>query len=117
MRAKVTVPRSSRPERVGPRPPVGPFPHLGPGATRRGRQGGTFVEVKNSTCAGERFRIAYVGDADVGAGTNLGAGTITANYDGFRKNRTKIGEVREAELTIARRTVSIGDGAYTGAGR
>ena len=61
-----------------------------------GAKAGTFVEIKNSHI-GEGAKVphlAYVGDADVGAGSNLGAGTITANYDGFRKNRTVIGARR-----------------------
>jgi len=61
--------------------------------------------------------LAYVGDADVGAGSNLGAGTITANYDGFRKNRTTIGEnARVGVDTMLIAPVEVGDGAYTGAG-
>jgi bifunctional UDP-N-acetylglucosamine pyrophosphorylase / glucosamine-1-phosphate N-acetyltransferase len=61
--------------------------------------------------------LAYVGDADVGAGSNLGAGAITANYDGFRKNRTTIGEnVRVGVDTMLIAPVEVGDGAYTGAG-
>ena len=61
--------------------------------------------------------LAYVGDAEVGAGSNLGAGTITANYDGFRKNRTVIGEnARLGVDTMLIAPVEVGDGAYTGAG-
>jgi bifunctional UDP-N-acetylglucosamine pyrophosphorylase/glucosamine-1-phosphate N-acetyltransferase len=61
--------------------------------------------------------LAYVGDAEVGAGSNLGAGTITANYDGFRKNRTTIGaNVRIGVDTMLIAPVEVGDGAYTGAG-
>ena len=61
-----------------------------------GAKAGTFVEIKNSHIGkGAKVpHLAYVGDADVGAGSNLGAGTITANYDGFRKNRTVIGARR-----------------------
>ncbi len=61
--------------------------------------------------------LAYVGDADVGPGANLGAGTITANYDGFRKHRTTIG--RDARIgvdTMLIAPVEVGDAAYTGAG-
>ena len=60
---------------------------------REGAKAGTFVEIKNSDI-GEGTKVphlSYIGDADVGAGTNLGAGTITANYDGRRKHRTTIG--------------------------
>ena len=60
--------------------------------------------------------LSYIGDADVGDETNLGAATITANYDGFRKHRTKIGHrVHTSVDTTLVAPVSIGDGAYTGA--
>jgi bifunctional UDP-N-acetylglucosamine pyrophosphorylase/glucosamine-1-phosphate N-acetyltransferase len=99
---------------------VGPFAYLRPGAElAQGAKAGTFVEIKNSRI-GEGAKVphlAYVGDADVGAGANLGAGTITANYDGFRKNRTTIGEkVRIGVDTMLIAPVEVGDGAYTGAG-
>jgi len=99
---------------------VGPFAYLRPGAVlEQGAKAGTFVEVKNSRI-GEGAKVphlAYVGDAEVGAGSNLGAGTITANYDGFRKNRTTIGEkVRIGVDTMLIAPVEVGDGAYTGAG-
>jgi len=99
---------------------VGPFAYLRPGAQlEQGAKAGTFVEVKNSQI-GEGAKVphlAYVGDADVGAGSNLGAGTITANYDGFRKNRTTIGEnARVGVDTMLIAPVEVGDGAYTGAG-
>jgi bifunctional UDP-N-acetylglucosamine pyrophosphorylase/glucosamine-1-phosphate N-acetyltransferase len=99
---------------------VGPFAYLRPGARlEEGAKAGTFVEIKNSRI-GEGAKVphlAYVGDADVGAGSNLGAGTITANYDGFRKNRTTIGEkVRIGVDTMLIAPVEVGDGAYTGAG-
>ena len=70
---------------------VGPFGYLRPGTVlRAGAQVGTFVEVKNSDIgAGARVpHLSYIGDADVGEGTNLGAATITANYDGRAKHRT-----------------------------
>jgi bifunctional UDP-N-acetylglucosamine pyrophosphorylase/glucosamine-1-phosphate N-acetyltransferase len=99
---------------------VGPFAYLRPGAElAEGAKAGTFVEIKNSRI-GEGAKVphlAYIGDADVGAGSNLGAGTITANYDGFRKNRTTIGEkVRIGVDTMLIAPVEVGDGAYTGAG-
>ncbi|HET7119619.1 MAG TPA: bifunctional UDP-N-acetylglucosamine diphosphorylase/glucosamine-1-phosphate N-acetyltransferase GlmU [Solirubrobacterales bacterium] len=99
---------------------VGPFAYLRPGALLEdGAKAGTFVEIKNSH-VGEGTKVphlAYVGDADIGAGTNLGAGTITANYDGFRKNRTVIGEgVRIGVDTMLIAPVEVGDSAYTGAG-
>ncbi len=99
---------------------VGPFAYLRPGALlREGAKVGTFVEVKNSEIgAGTKVpHLSYVGDADVGAGSNLGAGTITANYDGLRKHRTRVGDrVRIAVDTMLVAPVSIGDDAYTGAG-
>jgi bifunctional UDP-N-acetylglucosamine pyrophosphorylase / glucosamine-1-phosphate N-acetyltransferase len=99
---------------------VGPFAYLRPGAElSEGAKAGTFVEIKNSRIGkGAKVpHLAYVGDADVGAGSNLGAGTITANYDGFRKNRTVIGEnARLGVDTMLIAPVEVGDGAYTGAG-
>ncbi len=99
---------------------VGPFAYLRPGAAlERGAKAGAFVEVKNSRI-GEGSKVphlAYVGDAEVGAGSNLGAGTITANYDGFRKHRTVIGDnVRLGVDTMLIAPVEVGDAAYTGAG-
>jgi bifunctional UDP-N-acetylglucosamine pyrophosphorylase / glucosamine-1-phosphate N-acetyltransferase len=99
---------------------VGPFSYLRPGARlHTGAKAGAFVEIKNSEVgAGAKVpHLAYVGDADVGAGANLGAGTITANYDGHTKHRTKIGEgARIAVNNSLVAPVSVGDGAYTGAG-
>jgi bifunctional UDP-N-acetylglucosamine pyrophosphorylase/glucosamine-1-phosphate N-acetyltransferase len=99
---------------------VGPFGYLRPGAVlRAGARVGTFVEVKNSDIgAGAKVpHLSYIGDADVGAGTNLGAATITANYDGRAKHRTKVGVgVRTGVDTTLVAPVSVGDGAYTGAG-
>lgn len=99
---------------------VGPFAHLRPGArVEDGAKVGTFVEVKNSRLGpgAKAPHLAYVGDADVGAGSNLGAGTITANYDGFRKHRTVIGEgARIGVDTMLVAPVQVGDAAYTGAG-
>jgi bifunctional UDP-N-acetylglucosamine pyrophosphorylase / glucosamine-1-phosphate N-acetyltransferase len=105
---------------VGDGAQVGPFAYLRPGADlAEGAKAGTFVEVKNSRL-GEGAKVphlAYVGDAEVGAGSNLGAGTITANYDGFRKHRTTIGEnARIGVDTMLIAPVEVGDGAYTGAG-
>ena len=99
---------------------VGPFAYLRPGALlREGSKVGTFVEVKNSDI-GERTKVphlSYVGDTDVGPDTNLGAATITANYDGRRKHRTTIGaRVRTSVDTTLVAPVTVGDDAYTGAG-
>jgi bifunctional UDP-N-acetylglucosamine pyrophosphorylase/glucosamine-1-phosphate N-acetyltransferase len=99
---------------------VGPFGYLRPGTVlRSGSRVGTFVEVKNSDVGrGARIpHLSYIGDADVGEGTNLGAATITANYDGRAKHRTTVGAgVRTGVDTTLVAPVSIGDGAYTGAG-
>ena len=77
------------------------------------------MEIKNSEI-GEGTKVphlSYIGDADVGAGSNIGAGTITANYDGANKHRTTIGaNVRVSVHTSFVAPVKIGDGAYTGAG-
>jgi bifunctional UDP-N-acetylglucosamine pyrophosphorylase/glucosamine-1-phosphate N-acetyltransferase len=99
---------------------VGPFAYLRPGAhLEQGAKAGTFVEIKNSRIgAGAKVpHLAYIGDAEVGEGSNLGAGTITANYDGFRKHRTTIGkDVRLGVDTMLIAPVQVGDAAYTGAG-
>ena len=99
---------------------VGPFAYLRPGALLEdGAKAGTFVEIKNSQ-VGEGTKVphlSYVGDAEIGPGSNLGAGTITANYDGFSKNRTVIGrDVRIGVDTMLIAPVEVGDAAYTGAG-
>jgi bifunctional UDP-N-acetylglucosamine pyrophosphorylase/glucosamine-1-phosphate N-acetyltransferase len=105
---------------VGDRVSVGPFAYLRPGARlRAGSKVGTFVEVKNSDL-GEGAKVphlSYIGDADIGEQSNLGAGTITANYDGFNKHRTTIGaRVRVSVDTALVAPVSVGDDSYTAAG-
>ena len=99
---------------------VGPFAYLRPDATLRdGAKVGTFVEVKNSDIgAGAKVpHLSYIGDADVGEQTNLGAGTITANYDGHSKHRTTIGKrVHGGVDTSFVAPVTVGDDAYTAAG-
>ncbi len=105
---------------VGDDSRVGPFCQLRPGC-RIGRKVklGNFVEVKNShledgVSAGH---LAYLGDSDVGSRVNIGAGTITCNYDGRRKHRTRIGKgafVGSHTTLVA--PVSVGEGAYTAAG-
>jgi bifunctional UDP-N-acetylglucosamine pyrophosphorylase/glucosamine-1-phosphate N-acetyltransferase len=101
---------------------VGPFAYLRPGATLRANsKAGTFVEIKNSDI-GEGTKVphlSYIGDADVGPRSNLGAATITANYNNKTKakNRTTIGaEVKTSVDTTLVSPVSLGDGAYTAAG-
>jgi bifunctional UDP-N-acetylglucosamine pyrophosphorylase/glucosamine-1-phosphate N-acetyltransferase len=105
---------------VGDGASVGPFSFLRPGTVlEAGAKAGAFVEIKN-THLGKGSKVphlSYVGDADIGAGSNLGAGTITANYDGFSKNRTTIGrDVRIGVDTTLIAPVEVGDSAYTGAG-
>jgi bifunctional UDP-N-acetylglucosamine pyrophosphorylase/glucosamine-1-phosphate N-acetyltransferase len=99
---------------------VGPFGYLRPGTIlRSGSKVGTFVEVKNSDVGpGSKVpHLSYIGDADIGEGSNLGAATITANYDGRAKHRTSIGAgVRTGVDTTLVAPVTVGDGAYTGAG-
>jgi bifunctional UDP-N-acetylglucosamine pyrophosphorylase/glucosamine-1-phosphate N-acetyltransferase len=99
---------------------VGPFTYLRPDARiGRGAKAGTFVEIKNSDIgAGAKVpHLSYIGDADVGEGSNLGASTVTANYDGRSKNRTKIGKkVFTGVDTTFVAPVEVGDEAYTGAG-
>jgi bifunctional UDP-N-acetylglucosamine pyrophosphorylase/glucosamine-1-phosphate N-acetyltransferase len=99
---------------------VGPFAFLRPGTVlREGVKAGTFVEIKNSDVgAGSKVpHLSYVGDADVGENSNLGASTITANYDGREKHRTTIGsDVKTSVDTTFVAPVTVGDGAYTGAG-
>jgi bifunctional UDP-N-acetylglucosamine pyrophosphorylase / glucosamine-1-phosphate N-acetyltransferase len=105
---------------IGAGASVGPYAYLRPG-TVLGRDGkiGTFVETKNARIAdGAKVpHLSYVGDAEIGEGTNIGAGTIFANYDGVQKHPTKVG--RHAK-TGANNTfvapVEIGDGATTGGG-
>ncbi len=99
---------------------IGPFSHLRPGAhVGRRSEIGNYAEIKNSRL-GEHVRQhhnSYLGDADVGAETNVGAGTITANYDGTHKHRTTIGEgVFLGVDTMLRAPVTLGDGSKTGAG-
>jgi bifunctional UDP-N-acetylglucosamine pyrophosphorylase / glucosamine-1-phosphate N-acetyltransferase len=99
---------------------VGPFAYLRPGAVLcDGAKAGTFVEIKNSEIgAGAKVpHLSYIGDADVGEGTNLGAATITANYDGRAKHRTTVGAgVRTGVDTTLIAPVTLGDGAHTAAG-
>ncbi|MEX2253761.1 MAG: bifunctional UDP-N-acetylglucosamine diphosphorylase/glucosamine-1-phosphate N-acetyltransferase GlmU [Thermoleophilaceae bacterium] len=105
---------------VGDEASVGPFAYLRPGAKIGPRaKVGTFVEVKNSDVGpGAKVpHLSYIGDADVGEGANVGAGNVTANYDGRDKHRTTIGAgARTGVNTSFIAPVSVGDGAYTGAG-
>jgi bifunctional UDP-N-acetylglucosamine pyrophosphorylase / glucosamine-1-phosphate N-acetyltransferase len=99
---------------------VGPFAYLRPGTRlERGSRVGTYVEIKNSVIGPGAAvpHLSYVGDATVGEGTNIGAGNITANYDGFRKHRTTIGaRVKTGSDCVFVAPVTVGDDAMTGAG-
>jgi bifunctional UDP-N-acetylglucosamine pyrophosphorylase / glucosamine-1-phosphate N-acetyltransferase len=86
---------------------------------RERSKAGAFVEVKNSEVgAGSKVpHLSYIGDTDIGEDTNLGASTVTANYDGYRKHRTTIGDrVKTSVDTTLVAPVSVGDDAYTAAG-
>jgi bifunctional UDP-N-acetylglucosamine pyrophosphorylase / glucosamine-1-phosphate N-acetyltransferase len=105
---------------IGPRATVGPFAYLRPGASiGEDAHIGTYVELKKSVIGpGAKVpHLTYVGDATVGAGANIGAGTIFANYDGVAKHHTTVGEhafVGSSTVLVA--PVELGDGAYTAAG-
>jgi len=98
---------------------IGPFAYLRPGSVvRDGAKIGTSVELKNSDIgAGSKVpHLSYIGDTDVGEGSNLGASTITANYDGKKKHRTKLGKsVKTSVHTSLVAPLNVGDRAYTGA--
>jgi bifunctional UDP-N-acetylglucosamine pyrophosphorylase/glucosamine-1-phosphate N-acetyltransferase len=99
---------------------VGPFAYLRPGADLGpGSKVGAFVEVKQSR-VGEGSKVphlSYVGDADIGAGVNVGAGTVFVNYDGVSKHRTSVGDgafIGSDTMLVA--PLTVGDGAQTAAG-
>ena len=99
---------------------VGPFAYIRPNTVlAEGAKAGTFVEIKNSRI-GEGSKVphlSYVGDAIIGRGSNIAAGNITANYDGFDKHVTHVGDgVRTGSDTTIVAPVTIGDGAFTAAG-
>jgi len=99
---------------------VGPFSHIRPGSLlQRGVHVGNFAEVKKSRLGPntKMGHFSYVGDADVGENVNIGAGTVTCNFDGVRKHRTRIGDgafIGSDSMLVA--PVTIGEGASTGAG-
>jgi bifunctional UDP-N-acetylglucosamine pyrophosphorylase/glucosamine-1-phosphate N-acetyltransferase len=105
---------------VGPGARVGPFARLRPGAQLDAEVHiGNFVEVKEARFAAgaKANHLAYIGDASVGAAANIGAGTITCNYDGYDKHRTEIGEgafIGSNSALVA--PVKIGERAYIGSG-
>lgn len=105
---------------IGAGADVGPFTFLRPG-TRLGDDGklGAFVETKNATIGtGTKVpHLTYVGDADIGEHSNIGASSVFVNYDGENKSRTRVGShVRTGSDTMFVAPVTVGDGAYTGAG-
>lgn len=99
---------------------IGPFAHLRNGAIiESDARIGNFVEVKKSIVGknAKASHLTYLGDAEIGENTNIGAGTITCNYDGKNKHKTKIGNnVRIGSDTMLVAPVEVGDGAVTGAG-
>jgi bifunctional UDP-N-acetylglucosamine pyrophosphorylase/glucosamine-1-phosphate N-acetyltransferase len=105
---------------VEDRATVGPFAHLRPGSiVGPGAQVGNFAELKNTRLGPgvKQHHVSYLGDAEVGAETNVGAGTITANFDGSAKHRTTIGKrVFLGVDTMLRAPVTLGDDSRTGAG-
>jgi bifunctional UDP-N-acetylglucosamine pyrophosphorylase/glucosamine-1-phosphate N-acetyltransferase len=106
--------------RIGPGATVGPFARLRPGAElAKNAHVGNFVEIKNAHVheGAKVNHLTYIGDASVGAKANIGAGTITCNYDGFAKHRTEIGEgafIGSNSSLVA--PVKVGDGAFVGSG-
>lgn len=109
-----------RGSRIGPGATVGPYASLRPGTVlKKGAKAGTFVELKAST-VGEGSKVphlSYVGDTEIGRDANIGAGTITCNYDGHEKHRTEIGDgafIGSDTMLVA--PVKIGKRAVTGAG-
>ncbi|HKY47590.1 MAG TPA: bifunctional UDP-N-acetylglucosamine diphosphorylase/glucosamine-1-phosphate N-acetyltransferase GlmU [Acidimicrobiia bacterium] len=109
-----------RSAQVGEGAEVGPYASLRPGTVlESGSKAGTFVEIKNSS-VGEGAKVphlSYIGDARIGARVNVGAGSITCNYDGYEKHETVIGEgafIGSSTMLVA--PVVVGPGAFTGAG-
>lgn len=106
--------------KIGPECEVGPFAHLRPGTVlREGAKAGTYAEMKNADI-GKGTKVphfSYLGDVRVGSGSNIGAGTVTCNYDGTDKHPTTIGDdvfIGSDSILVA--PVRVGRGAYTGAG-
>jgi bifunctional UDP-N-acetylglucosamine pyrophosphorylase / glucosamine-1-phosphate N-acetyltransferase len=106
--------------RIGEQATVGPFTYLRPGTDLGvGAKAGGFVEMKNAVLGpGAKVpHLSYVGDAEIGAGANIGAATVFVNYDGVAKHRTVVGEqARVGSDTMLVAPVTIGPGAYTAAG-
>jgi bifunctional UDP-N-acetylglucosamine pyrophosphorylase / glucosamine-1-phosphate N-acetyltransferase len=105
---------------VGPEAKVGPYAYLRPGTVLgRGAKAGAHVELKNAVVGdGSNVpHLSYVGDAEIGDRTNIGASTVFVNFDGAEKHRTVVGDdVRVGSDTMLVAPVTVGDGAYTAAG-
>ncbi len=105
---------------IGPDARVGPFTYLRPGTRLgRGTKAGAYVEMKAADVgAGSKVpHLSYVGDAEIGERSNIGAATVFVNYDGVAKHRTRVGDdVRIGSDTMLVAPVDVGDGAYTAAG-
>ncbi|MFE9246553.1 bifunctional UDP-N-acetylglucosamine diphosphorylase/glucosamine-1-phosphate N-acetyltransferase GlmU [Nocardiopsis sp. NPDC006938] len=105
---------------IGPEATVGPYTYLRPGTRLAERtKAGAFVEVKNSNVGtGSKIpHLTYVGDADIGVGSNIGCSSVFVNYDGVNKSRSTIGDhVRIGSDNTIVAPVTVGDGAYSGAG-
>jgi bifunctional UDP-N-acetylglucosamine pyrophosphorylase / glucosamine-1-phosphate N-acetyltransferase len=105
--------------RIGPRAIIGPYSHLRPGSEiGEGAHVGNFVETKKIKLGkgSKANHLTYLGDAEIGAGVNIGAGTITCNYDGVHKHKTVIGDdvfIGSDSTLVA--PVRVGKGAYVGA--
>jgi bifunctional UDP-N-acetylglucosamine pyrophosphorylase/glucosamine-1-phosphate N-acetyltransferase len=105
---------------IGAQASVGPYAYLRPGTRlARGAKAGTYVEMKNAV-VGEGSKVphlSYVGDAEIGEGSNIGAACVFVNYDGVHKNRSTIGDhVKVGSDNMIVAPVTVGDGAYTAAG-
>lgn len=105
---------------IGPRATVGPYTYLRPGTVLAEKaKAGAYVEIKNAYVGkGSKVpHLSYVGDAEIGEDSNIGAATVFVNYDGVEKHRTVIGDaVRIGSDTMLVAPVTVGDGAYTAAG-
>ncbi len=106
--------------RIGGHCVAGPFSRMRPGAVlEEGAHVGSFVEIKKSRLGkgAKANHLAYIGDADIGAGSNIGAGVITCNYDGVRKHRTTVGEGAFVGSNVSLvAPVTVGKGSFVGAG-
>ncbi len=105
---------------IGPGCEVGPYTYLRPGTRLASKvKAGAFVEMKAATVgAGSKVpHLTYVGDAEIGVGSNIGCATVFVNYDGVTKSRTTVGDhVKIGSDTMLVAPVTVGDGAYTAAG-